>query len=396
MPLHLHTRLTHSGRPADAAGSGPVNVPVVRTSTVRFESMAALREQARRRAEGEPTSTYGRQGMETHRALEAALCELEGGVQAFLAPSGLAAISLSLLALVGPGDHVLVTEGVYHPVRKLHAEYLDRIGVQMSYFDPAAGAPEAHLRPNTRVVYVETPNSLLYQLTDLGPIVALCRERGISVVADNTWASGYLFNPLAHGADVSVIAGTKYISGHSDLMMGMIVVRDAAHAKRVQKTYEALGMAVGPDDAYLALRGLRTLAVRLRQHEANALAVANWLAARPEVARVYYPALPSHPGHDLWRRDFRGANGLLSVAFAGLGEAQALAVADRLKLFDIGASWGGYESLVLPIDANRLAGPPDAQDDATPPPMLRLHIGLEQPEDLIADLGQAIASALAM
>ena len=389
MPLHLHTRLTHSGRPAHTAGGGPVNVPVVRTSTVSFESMAALREQVRRRAAGEPVSTYGRQGMDTQRALEAAMCELEGGSHTFLAPSGLAAISLTLLALLGPGDHLLVVESVYHPVRKLDADYLSRIGVQVSYFDPAQQDVQAQLRPNTRVVYVETLGSLLYEMIDLAPITAACRARGVSVVADNTWGSGYLFNPLRHGADVSLVAGTKYVSGHSDLMMGMAVARDATHADRLRKTWEALGVAVGPDDAYLALRGLRTLAVRLRQHEANATVVARWLAAQPQVERVYYPALESHPGHALWKRDCRGANGLLTVQFRGLDLQQSLDVADRLQLFDIGASWGGYESLVLPVEPHRLAHNGQTLEEAA---LLRLHIGLEEPQDLIDDLAQAIAA----
>lgn len=390
MTLHLHTRLTHSGRPAHESGSGPVNVPVVRTSTVGFESMAAARAQALRREAGEAVSTYGRQGMDTQRALEAAMCELEGGSHAFLAPSGLAAISLTLLALLSPGEHLLVVDAVYHPVRKLDADYLARIGVQVSYFDPAKADVRAHLQPNTRVVYVETPGSLLYELIDLPPIVAACRASGVAVVADNTWASGYLLNPLHLGVDVSVVAGTKYISGHSDVMIGMVVTRNAAHASRFRRTWDALGITVGPDDAYLALRGLRTLPIRLRQHEVNATTIAHWLAAHPRVERVYYPALKSHPGHALWRRDCRGANGLLTVQFRGFGQQQSHAVADGLRLFDIGASWGGYESLVLPTEPHRLTHHVAAKSAAA---MIRLHIGLEEAGDLIADLAQAISAA---
>ncbi|MDN8617501.1 cystathionine beta-lyase [Variovorax ginsengisoli] len=392
MPLHLDTRLAHCGRPAMNGDSGPVNVPVVRTSTVRFDSIEAMHAQVRKRAGGLPISTYGRQGTQTHRALEEAMCELEGGSRAFLTPSGLAAISLTLLALTAPGDHVLAIDSVYQPVRKLDAGHLARNGVRVDYFDPLTERIEDRLRPETRVVYVETPGSLLFEMYDLVPIVAACRERGISVVADNTWASGYLFNPLALGADISLIAGTKYVSGHSDLMLGVIVTRDAAHASRLATTYEALGLAVSPDDVYLALRGLRTMAVRMQQHAHNALAVARWLAQHPGVDRVYYPALESDPGHALWRRDFRGANGLLSVGFRGLAETQLFAIADALALFDIGASWGGYESLVLPATADKLAAHRGWHGTAG---VLRLHIGLENTADLIADLAQAIAGAQA-
>lgn len=391
MTLHRDTNLIHVGRPDHEAGCGPVNVPVVRSSTVCFDSMATAHEQIRRRAAGEPVSTYGRQGMDTQRALEAAMCELENGSHAFLAPSGLAAISLTLLALLNPGDHLLVVGDVYQPVRKLDADYLARIGIQVSYFDSSKTEVQDQLRPNTRVVYVETPGSLLYELVDLGPIVAVCEARGVSLVADNTWGSGYLFNPLRLGAHVSVMAGTKYISGHSDVMMGMAVTRDAVHADRLRKTWEALGIAVGPDDAYLTLRGLRTLAVRLRQHEINATTIARWLSAHQLVAQVCYPALESHPGHPLWKRDYRGANGLLTVRFHGFSRTQTLAVADRLQLFDIGASWGGYESLVLPVEPHRLA---HAATVLGVTPWLRLHVGLEEPRDLIDDLEQAIAAAM--
>ncbi|MCW5259528.1 cystathionine beta-lyase [Verminephrobacter eiseniae] len=391
MPLHLDTRLAHCGRPALNAASGPVNTPVVRTSTVRFQSIAAMQAQVGKRASGQPVSTYGRHGMDTQRALEQALCELEGGTRAWLTPSGLAAISLSLLALTAPGDHVLVTDSVYQPVRKLDAGHLARMGVQVGYFDPSTQPIEDCLQPHTRVVYVETPGSLLFEMIDLAPIVAICNARGISVVADNTWASGYWFNPLALGADISLLAGTKYIGGHSDLMQGVIVTQGAAHAAQLTKTYDALGLAVSPDEAYLALRGLRTLAVRMQQHQHNALAVAQWLAAHPKVERVYCPALATDPGNALWRRDFRGANGLLSVQFRDCSEARLFAIADALALFDIGASWGGYESLVLPATCEKLSAHRSWHGAAG---VLRLHVGLENCADLIADLEQAIAGVL--
>ncbi|MDM0078541.1 cystathionine beta-lyase [Variovorax sp. J2P1-59] len=391
MSLHLDTRLAHCGRPAMNGESGPVNVPIVRTSTVRFKSIEAMHAQVRKRAGGLPVSTYGRQGMDTHRALEEAMCELEGGSRAYLTPSGLAAISLTLLALTSPGDHVLVTDSVYQPVRKLDAGHLARTGVEVGYFDPFTESVEERLQPNTRVVYVETPGSLLFEMIDLAPIVAACKARGISVVVDNTWASGYLFNPLAMGADISLMAGTKYVSGHSDLMLGVIVANDASHASRLTTTYEALGVAVSPDDVYLALRGLRTMAVRMQQHEHNAMAVARWLADHASVDRVYYPALETDPGHALWRRDFRGANGLLSVGFRGITEAQLFAIVDALMLFDIGASWGGYESLVLPATSEKLLSHRSWRGSTG---VLRLHIGLENAADLVNDLSQAVGAAL--
>lgn len=387
MSHHIDTRLAHAGRPALEGANGPVNVPVVRTSTVRFKNIESMYACVKRRAAGELVSTYGRQGMDTHRALEEAMCALECGTRAFLAPSGLAAISLTLLALTGPGDHILVTDSVYEPVRKLDAGHLARTGVQVSYFDPNTQDIKEQLRPNTRVVYVETPGSLLYEMIDLEPIVAVCKARGILVVVDNTWASGYLFNPLDHGADVSLMAGTKYVSGHSDVMLGVVVTGNEEVAAKLKKTYEALGVAVSADDVYLALRGLRTLAVRMNQHESNALKVAQWLAEHPRVAQVYYPPLETDAGYAIWRKCFRGANGLLSVAFKDWSQDEVFSVADRLDLFDIGASWGGFESLVLPATSEKLSSHRSWKRAAG---VLRLHIGLESPADLICDLGSAL------
>jgi len=390
MPLHIDTRLAHTGRPSIEDGAGPVNVPVVRTSTVRFGSIAAMHSQVAKRASGQPVSTYGRQGMDTQRALEQAMCSLEGGTQALLTPSGLSAISLCLLALASPGDHVLVTDSVYQPVRKLDAGHLARTGVSVSYFDPLAQSLESQLRPNTKVVYVETPGSLLYEVIDLAPIVEECKRRGILVVVDNTWASGYLFNPLEHGADVSLMAGTKYVSGHSDLMMGAVVSKDEASSARLKLTYDTLGLAVSPDDAFLALRGLRTLAVRMQQHHVNALKVAQWLAVHPQVAQVFCPALESDNGYPLWRRMFRGTNGLISIALKDMSETEAFSICDRLELFDLGASWGGFESLVLPASAQKLS---ERRGWSGAAGVLRLHIGLENPDDLISDIDQAFAKA---
>ncbi len=393
MTHHRDTRLLHAGRPAPSATTGvaPVNVPTVRTSTVRFASTEAYRDVFRRRAAGERIPSYGRQGMDTHQALEDALCLLEGGERCFLAPSGVAAISFAMLALLSPGDHVLVTDSVYGPVRKLDSSLLQRLGIEVTYFRPDAADLAAQLRPNTRVVYAEAPGSLLFEMHDLPALARLAHEHGALLVADNTWGTGHLYPALDLGADVSVVAATKYVSGHSDVMMGAVIVRDAALGKRLHDTYYALGLTVGADDASLALRGIRTLPVRLAQHERHALDVARHLAAHPAVSRVYCPALPEDPGHALWQRDCLGTNGLLSFSLADADHARACRIVDALTLFGIGFSWGGYESLVQLVEAGDLVGHSAWQEADRP--LLRLHIGLEHPADLIADLDQALAVA---
>jgi len=384
-----NTHLVHAGKPAFAEGTAPVNAPVTRTSTVRFETTQRMAELHHRRDAGEAVSAYGRHGTQTHRALESALCGLEGGVRAYLAPSGLSAISLTLLALTRSGDHVLVTDNVYQPVKRIDRALLARFGVEVEYARPDAAEIVRRLRPGTRVIYSESPGSVLYEMADISALAEIARSRSIALAVDNTWASGLLFNPLRHGASVSIIANTKYIVGHSDVMQGVAILGDAALAPAFDAAYDGLGLCVGPDDAYLALRGLRTLGVRLRQHAANAMAVAQGLQSMPEVRRVYSPALPGDPGHALWRRDFSGANGLISVAFEGYTMARINAVADALTLFSIGASWGGYESLALPVPAEKLG----AGAEQAGAGVLRLHIGLEDPQDLLDDLTRAMALA---
>lgn len=402
--LHPNTRLLHAGQPGfNGEGSAPVNAPVVRTSTVRFASVAHMDTLKARRQTGEQVSLYGRHGTDTHRALEAALCELEGASHAWLAPSGVAAISLGLLSLAGPGDHVLITDSVYDPVpHRIVSTLFARFGIEVTYFDPSTQAVEAHLRPRTRAIYAESPGSILFEVLDLPALARSAHAHGAVLMVDNTWAAGCLQAPLALGADLVACALTKYQGGHSDLMQGALLARDEALARRVQSTYEALGHAVSADDASLVLRGLRTLPLRLAQHGRNALAVANWLAAHPQVERVYCPGLPSDPGHALWQRDFSGHNGLLTVQFKDFSGAQLNAFADALQLHAIGASWGGYESLVLPVTTGALAqhhGWQRAQEQRAqvglPPSagVARLHVGLEDVADLTADLQQAIEQA---
>jgi len=389
----LATRIIHAGSPPFVDGTAPVNVPVERTSTVRHASTAAQHDVHARRKAGENVASYGRHGSQTHRALEDALLALEGGVRAFLVPSGLSAISLTFLALLSPGDHVIVTDSIYAPVRRLDAALLQRLGIDLSYVDPSSGGPEvleAAIRPHTRLIYTESPGSLLYEIYDLHAVARVARRHDIVVATDNTWASGILFRPLDAGADVSVLAATKYVAGHSDVMIGAVIARTDAVAARIATTHDVLGLTVGADDAYLALRGVRTLPVRMAQHQRNATRVAQWLQTQPGVGQVFYPALTDDPGHALWKRDFKGANGLVSFVLEGADAHAAERVADALQLFAIGASWGGYESLVTVVAPERLAD--HAQWNGAGA-VLRLHVGLEDVDDLIADLAQALQHA---
>ncbi|CAB3715136.1 Cystathionine beta-lyase [Achromobacter denitrificans] len=389
----IQTRLVHAGSPELTQGAGPVNVPVVRTSTVRFADTATQAALAGQRAAGERVATYGRHGLDTHQALEEAVASLEGGYRSLLAPSGLSAIVLVLLATLAPGDHALVSDGVYSPVRKVDRALLQRYGIEVEYFSAARDALEPLIRPNTRLLYLESPSSLLYEVLDLPALAAVARRHGVLVAADNTWSGGLYYQPLALGAHISLQAATKYLAGHSDVMMGVVTVDGPDLARQLGATADALGLAVGADDAYLTLRGLRTLDVRLARHHENALGVAEYLAGQPDVASVYYPALAQDPGHELWRRDYSGASGLVSFAFRHPEPAAASHFIDALRYFSIGASWGGYESLALEAAPERLAEHGAWREGGhARQSVVRLHIGLESPLDLIEDLERAFGA----
>lgn len=385
-PSRVRTRLAHAARTAKGQGGRAVNVPVTRLSTVLFDNLAQMRD-ARARRDSERVLSYGARGNPTAFALEDLVTELEGGYRTRLYSTGLAAAAQVFLAYLRPGDHVLITDAVYSPVRKLALEFLQPFGIEVSYFAPNGKGLEAALRPNTRMVYAEVPGSLLYELCDLPAIAALCKPRGILLAVDNTWGSGYLYRPLTLGADISIMALTKYLGGHSDVMMGSVCTTQAAWPT-LAKMSDTFGNAVSPDDAYLVLRGARTLAARLDVHERQALQVAQWLQAQPQVRQVFHPALPGHADHALWRRDFTGSNGLLSFELVDADVRNVERFIDALHVFGLGASWGGYESLITPADTQ------DRENQANRAlnPVLRLHIGLEDVEVLIEDLQRGFAA----
>ncbi len=378
--LAQETRLVTSGRDPRAQ-HGFVNTPVYRGSTVLYPTADDF---IHRRAR----YTYGTRGTPTVDALERAWSELSGAAGTVVVPSGLAAIALALMSCLRAGDHLLVTDSVYRPTRNFCDTVLKRFGVETSYYDPLVGAGiTALMRPNTRAVFTESPGSQSFEIQDVPAIATAAHARDAVVLIDNTWATPVFFPPHARGADIAIEAGTKYLGGHSDLLMGLVTANERCW-KPLRDTFDAMAICAGPEDVFLALRGLRTLSVRLAHHQQSGLRVARWLADRPEVARVLHPALESHPGHALWKRDFLGASSLFSIILKPVPERAAHAFVDSLQLFGIGASWGGFESLMIPFDCTpyRTATP-----WAPGGPAMRLHIGHEDVGDLIADLEQGFA-----
>ena len=381
------TRLALGGRDP-FAHHGYVNTPVYHASTLLYRTAADF---AARRS---PYS-YGRRGTPTSEALQKALQAIEGPLCAGVAllPSGLAAISAALMSALKAGDHLLVVDSVYGPTRKFCDTVLARYGVETTYYDPLLGAGIAALfRPNTKAVFTEAPGSLSFEMQDIPAIAEAAHRHGAKVLMDNTWASPLYFPALERGVDLSIQSGTKYIGGHSDLMLGVVAANENAWAA-LSETAFSMGLCVGPDDMNLGLRGLRTMGVRLQRHQESGIAVAKWLEGRPEVLRVIHPALPSHPGHAIWKRDFTGACGLFAVVLKPASEKAVHAFLDALALYGIGASWGGYESLAIPFD---LAAYRTATTWEPGGPCLRIHIGLEDVGDLIADLERGFAAMAAV
>jgi cysteine-S-conjugate beta-lyase len=358
--------------------------PVFRGSTTLFPSASSVTDTWDQWRVG---YTYGLYGTPTVLELAARICELESGKHTIITPGGQAAISLINFAMLQAGDHMLIPASVYYPNRKLATRLLSRFGITTDFYDPAVGGSIGSLiQKNTRLVWCESPGSITMEVQDLPAIVGAAHERDVRVVLDNTWSAGVLLDAFAHEVDITMQAITKYIGGHSDLLLGSITVRDDALYQRLGAAQQVIGYGVSPDDCSLALRGLQTLAVRLSAIESSALSIARWLHARPEVEKVLHPALPSCPGHEFWKRDFLGSSGVFSVVFkVGPTQQQVHAFVDALKLFRVGYSWGGVASLAVAYDIGRLPGRPAYEHR-----IVRLNIGLEATDDLIADLEQAL------
>ena len=382
--MNLDTLLAHVGSDPKRF-EGLVNPPVSRASTIVHESMTAFNAALSNKHE---VPYYGRYGTATSKVLSAACATLEGGDGALLYPSGLAAITGVLTTLLKPGSHLLMVDTVYGPVREFCEHILAHQGVTTTWYPADIGAGIAQLlTPQTHVIYGESPGSLTFEMQDLPAISQAAQGRSITVVVDNTWATPYFFRPLDHGAHISIQAGTKYLVGHSDVMLGVAVTRHE-HLSLLQRAAALGGNSVSPDDCYLALRGMRTLGVRLKQHYRGAMEVATWMQSRPEVRQVLYPPLAHGPDLEIWKRDFTGASGLFGVEFhTGIDHAAIARFVDGLTLFGIGVSWGGYESLVLPSHPKRTLG------SSHQGPLVRFHIGLEDPQDLIDDLHNSLAAS---
>ena len=381
------TKLIALGR-APVRAQGPVNVAVHRASTILSEHLDGYV----RRFDGDNRHnnvTYGATGTQNSRALAEAVAAIEGGHRTVVTASGLSAVTMAISAVVSAGDHVLVPDSVYGPTRRFCAEILNRYGVETTFYDPAVGAAIAGLmRGNTRLVFTEAPGSLTFEMQDVPAIAKAAREQGALVAMDNTWATPIYFRPIEHGVDISIQAGTKYLSGHSDLVIGMITAATDELFTTIADQASAFGDVASPDDCFLALRGMRSLSVRLERQSASAMKVARWLEGRPETRRVLYPALESDPGHALWKRDFGGASSLFGLALHTTDEAAVARMVNGLDLFRIGSSWGGFESLVA---YNRMPVPRDVIPWTETPFLLRVHIGLEDPDDLVADLAAGLA-----
>ena len=383
--LGFRTRLSHVGR-AGSREHGFVNPPVHRGSTVLFPDLEARATNRARR--GDQVLTYGTQGTQTHWALEDMIAEIEGGTRALIVGTGLAAVTLPLMAYLQSGDHCLMLDSCYGPARNFCDHFLAQMGVETTYYDPCIdeAGMAALIRPNTKVVYTESPGSHTFEVQDIPAIARAAHAGGAKVLMDNTWGI-HFFQPFAHGVDVSIQALTKYVGGHSDILLGSVTVNNDADWQRVRGMASLHGHYASPDDCWLALRGARTMAVRLERQMESGIEVALWLSKRPEVKQVLHPALNGAPGHDLWRRDFTGASSLFGVVFKPeISVTTAHKFIDALKLFGLGSSWGGFESLAVPTEVTRSAGTGDFGGQ-----MVRIHIGLEDVKDLVADLEQALA-----
>ena len=380
-PLQPATRLVTGGRDPSAQ-HGFVNTPIYRGSTVLYSSAESFLKRAAR-------YTYGTKGTPTTESLEIAWTDLCAAAGTVLLPSGLAAISVALLSCLKAGDHLLVPDSVYRTTRNFCDTFLRRFGVETTYYDPLLGADIAsQFKPNTRAVFTEAPGSLTFEMQDIPAIAAVAHARDAIVLMDNTWATPLFFSAHAHGVDIAIDAGTKYLSGSSDLLLGLVSANQRCW-RELRATFDVMAPCAGPEDVFLALRGLRSMRVRLLHQQESGLSIARWLVARPEVARVLHPALESDPGHAIWKRDFTGASSLFSIILKPMPDAAAHAFINALKLFGIGASWGGFESLAIPFDCTPFRTATTWKPEG---PAIRFHIGLEDVGDLIADLERGFAA----
>lgn len=377
--LRQETHAAHAGR-MSREHFGAVNTPVYRASTILYPDLAALEAI-------KIPYIYGRLGTPSSRSLEEVVRALEGGARTVICSSGLNAIAVAILSVCSAGDHLLMVDSCYAPTRTLCDKTLKRLGVETTYYDPTIGAGiQSLVRANTKAVFCESPGSLTFEVQDVPAVAAVAHDCGASVLLDNTWATPLYFDAFAHGADLSVQAATKYIGGHADVMLGYVCANES-HAKRLAQTHDHLGIYASGDDCFLALRGIRTLPVRLKRHGETALALAKWLQSRPEVSHVLYPALEDDPGHALWKRDFVSATGLFGVVLKAIPHQALAAFFDSLKLFGMGYSWGGYESLIVPSTLHRTASRFNAVG-----PLIRIHAGLEDLDDLKSDLEAGFAA----
>lgn len=390
--MKKETLIVHAGRKPEKQ-SGSVNPAIYQTSTILFPTQEAYDNAARGEEyydpifEGKTTDpSYGLAATPTIFALQEALCKLDGADYAFITPSGLSAISLAITSLVNHGDHILVSDSVYGPTRRFCIKDLSRFGIETTFYDPQIGSGIKDLiKPNTKVIFVESPGSLTFEIQDIPAIAKEAKKHNIAVVMDNSWASPLYFDSFSHGVDICIHAITKYIGGHSDIVLGAVTCRKD-YAEPLTKHFKFSGLHVSPQDCYLALRGLRTMAVRLKQHQENALSITTWLKKRPEVSRILYPALPEHPGHDLWKRDFTGATGLFGIILKKHYPKEAIyKFIDSLKLFGIGCSWGGFESLILSLNPGISRSVTKWEPEGS---YIRVYAGLENVDDLIGDLEQ--------
>lgn len=378
--LSDRTKLVYAGRdPSEQFGF--VNTPIYRGSTVLAPTMEELLNRSNR-------FVYGTLGTPTSEALEKAWSAVSGAEGTVCVPSGLAAVTVAILSCVNSGDHILITDSVYRPTREFAEGFLKRYGVETTYFDPMIGAGiEALIKPNTKAIFTEAPGSQTFEVQDIPALAAIAKKHGATLLMDNTWATPFFFPPHEMGVDLAIEAGTKYLSGHSDLLLGLVSANERSW-KALRNTYLQLGLCAGPEDMFLALRGMRSMLLRLKEQEKAALNMAHWLKARPEVEKVLHPALPDCPGHDIWKRDFKGSSGLFSIVLKPASQKAVAAMLDDLLLFGMGYSWGGYESLIIPFDPRPYRTATQWNEKG---PSLRIQIGLEDIEDLKHDLDAGFA-----